>query len=140
MLNIEVSRWAKTLAMLHGGGVTLVKALSSSREVVDNSILESELKKVEDYIHKGDTLGHALSRIPIMPQLVVQMAKTGEKSGELERLLNTAALFYEKEVDKKLSMFFKLLEPAIIMFLGIVVGFVVVSALLPILEINKLIK
>ncbi|MCE1247404.1 MAG: type II secretion system F family protein [Firmicutes bacterium] len=138
--NVQVSRWARTLSMLHGGGVTLVKALASSREVVDNSILESELKKAEEYIHKGDTLGNALSRIPIMPHLVVQMAKTGEKSGELERLLNTAALFYEKEVDKKLSMFFKLLEPAIIMFLGVVVGFVVVSALLPILEINKLIR
>ena len=138
--NIQVSRWARTLSMLHSGGVSLVKALVSSREVVDNVVMEEEFKKIEDYVQKGDTLGNALSRIQYMPHLVVQMAKTGEKSGELERLLDTAALFYEKEIDKRLSIFFKFLEPFIIMFLGVVVGFVVVSALLPIFEINKLIR
>lgn len=138
--NVQISRWARTLSMLHGGGVTLVKALSSSREIVDNVVIENELKNVEDYIHKGDTLGNALAKTTIVPKLVVQMAKTGEKSGELERMLNTAALFYEKEVDKKLDMFFKFLEPVIILFLGGVVGFVIIAALLPIFEMNKLIR
>jgi len=138
--NVQVSSWARTLAMLHSGGVPLVKALASSREVLDNSVLKDEFKKVEDYIQKGDTLGNALSRVPVVPQLIIQMAKTGEKSGELEKMLNTAASFYEKEVDKKLSLFFKFLEPAVILLLAVVVGFVVMSALLPIFDMNKLIK
>lgn len=138
--NIQVSRWARTLSMLHSGGVTLMKALASSREVIDNGVMEEEFRKIEDYVQKGDTLGNSLAKIPLVPHLVVQMAKTGEKSGELERLLDTAALFYEKEVDKRLSMFFKFLEPFVILVLGAVVGFVVISALLPIFEINKLIR
>lgn len=136
---IQMSRWSRTLAMLHGGGVSLLKALASSREVVDNRVIKKDLKMVEDYVQKGEGLGSALNRVPSIPSLVVQMTKTGEKSGELEKLLNTAALFYENEVDKRLSVFFKFLEPAVIIFLGLVVGFVAISALLPIFEINKII-
>lgn len=139
-VQVQVSRWARTLAMLHAGGVTLIKALASAREVVDNVIIKEDLKKIEDYVQKGERLGPALGRITTMPHLIAQLTDTGEKSGELERMLNTAAGFYEKEVDRKLSLFFKFLEPAIIIFLGITVGFVVVSALLPIFEINKLIR
>jgi type II secretory pathway component PulF len=139
-LQTQMSRWGRTLAMLHGGGVTLLKALASSREVIDNTVIKGELQHVEDYVQKGEGLGSALARIPSVPSLFVQMTKTSEKSGELERLLNTAASFYEKEVDKKLGLIFKFMEPAIIVFLGLVVGFVVIAALLPIFEINKLIR
>jgi general secretion pathway protein F len=137
---VQMSRWAKTLSMLHGGGVSLIKALSSAREVIENVEMNTHFKAMEDYIQKGQGLGAALSRIPGVPPIMVQMTKSGEKSGELERMLNTAANFYEKEVDRKLTMFFKFLEPAAIMILGGVVGFVVLSALLPIFEINRLIK
>ncbi|MFP4497705.1 MAG: type II secretion system F family protein [Vulcanimicrobiota bacterium] len=136
----QLSRWARTLAMLHGGGVSLIKALASSREVVDNTVIRNELENIEDYVQKGDTLGMAMSRVSVVPPLVAQMTRTGEKSGQLEKMLETAAVFYEKEVDKKLSIFFKFLEPAIIMFLGLVVGFVALAALLPIFEMNKLIR
>jgi type II secretory pathway component PulF len=139
-LHTQMSRWARTLAMLHGGGVSLLKALASSREVIDNTVVREHLQLVEDYVQRGEGLGSALARIPSVPQLFIQMTKTSEKSGELERLLNTAASFYEKEVDKKLGFVFKFLEPAVILFLGLVVGFVVVAALLPIFEINKLIR
>lgn len=137
---VMISRWARTLAMLHGGGVSLIKALSSSREVVENKVINEELKTVEDYVQKGHSLASALARISSVPQLVIQMTRSGEKSGELEKMLNTAARFYEKEVDRKLTLFFKFLEPAAILFLGGVVGFVVLSALLPIFEINALMK
>jgi type IV pilus assembly protein PilC len=139
-LHTQMSRWARTLSMLHGGGVSLLKALASSREVIDNTYLKNQIQMVEEYVQRGEGLGSALSRIPVVPTLFVQMTKTGEKSGELEKLLNTAAQFYEKEIDKKLSYFFKFLEPAVIIFLGLVVGFVVLSALMPIFEMNKLIK
>ncbi len=137
---IQMSRWARTLSMLHGGGVSLIKALSSAREVVENQLISHQLKMVEDLVQKGHGLGAALARIPTVPQVMIQMTKSGEKSGELERLLETAAIFFEKEVDRKLTIFFKFLEPASILFLGVIVGFVVVSAMLPIFEINQMIR
>ena len=137
---VQMSRWARTLSMLHGGGVSLVKALSSAREVVENLLIHDQLKIVEDLIQKGQGLGSALARIPSVPQVMIQMTKSGEKSGELERLLETAAVFFEKEVDRKLTIFFKFLEPASILILGLIVGFVVLSAMLPIFEINQMIK
>ncbi len=137
---IQMSRWCRTLAMLLDGGVSLIKALESSRDVVENKAIQEELKKVEEYVQKGEKLSSAISKIPNIPPLIFQMIRTGEKSGNLEKLLNTSATFFEKEVNRKLSLFLKFLEPAMIIFLGLVVGFVAISALLPIFEINKLIK
>lgn len=137
---LMLSRWARTLGMLHGGGVTLLKALETSREVMDNVVFEEEMKSVEKSVEKGQSLSLALSRLSFMPPLLIQMVETGQQSGELEKMMNVVANFYEKEMDRRLSIFFQLLEPLLILILGVVVGFVVVSILLPIFEINRLVK
>jgi type II secretory pathway component PulF len=137
---LMLSRWARTLGMLHGGGVTLLKALETSREVMDNVVFEEEMKSVEKSVEKGQSLSLALSRLSFMPPLLIQMVETGQQSGELEKMMNVVANFYEKEMDRRLSIFFQLLEPLLILILGVVVGFVVISVLLPIFEINRLVK
>jgi general secretion pathway protein F len=135
-----LSRWARTLGMLHGGGVTLLKALGTAREVVDNEGFEKELETVEKSVERGQSLPQSLARLSFFPPLLVQMVETGQQSGELENMMNVVANFYEKEMDRRLTLFFQLLEPAMILFLGVVVGFVVVSILLPIFEINRLVR
>ncbi len=135
-----LSRWARTLGMLHGGGVTLLRALHTAREVMDNVVFEKELESVEKSVERGQSLPAALARLSFFPPLMVQMVETGQQSGELERMMDVVANFYEKEMDRRLTLFFQLLEPALILFLGVVVGFVVVSILLPIFEINRLIR
>lgn len=135
----QVSRWARTIALLHKGGVPLVRALQSAREVVESPVLAQELATVEKKVERGEALGTALRAIALMPPLVTQMAETGEKSGELEALLTAAALFFEKETDRKLQIFLRLLEPAMILIMGGIVGFVVMSVLLPIFQLNRLI-
>jgi general secretion pathway protein F len=135
----QVSRWCRTVALLHKGGVPLVRGLISAREVVESAVLASQLESVEKKVERGESLGAALRQVPLMPPLVCQMAETGEKSGELEGLLTAAAIFFEKESDRRLQVFLKLLEPAMILIMGLIVGFVVVSVLLPIFQLNRLI-
>lgn len=136
---IMFSRWARTLSMLHGGGVSLTTALGASREVVGNIVVYEALATVQQDVEKGVSLAAALKKIPYVPSFLVQMSETGEKSGELEKMLETTANFFERTTERKLGIFLQLLEPAIILFLGVVVGFVVISVLLPIFELNKLI-
>jgi general secretion pathway protein F len=135
-----LSRWARTLAMLHGGGVALPKAMSSAREVTDNVIFQKYLLDAEKSLEKGETLTNVLREIPLIPPLIISMVNTGEKSGELEKMLQVAAGFYEKETERRLAVFLQALEPLMIIFLGLVVGFVVISILLPIFDINSIIR
>lgn len=136
--DLSYSRWAATLGLLHGGGVPLLNALESAREVLGNSALERELIAVEKKVEKGLPLSSALSLF--FPPLLVNMVETGQQSGDLDKMMQSAAQFYEKEADRKLSLFTKLFEPVMILILGGVVGFVVISILLPIFEINTIIR
>ncbi len=136
--NMMYSRWARTLGLLHGGGVPLLRALESSREVVDDVALERELVSVEKSVEKGLPLSNALSKY--FPPLLVNMVETGQQTGELDKMMGVVADFYERESDRKLNIFIQLFEPVMILVLGAVVGFVVISILLPIFDINTLVK
>jgi len=133
-----LSRWSRTLGLLHGGNVPLLKALESSREVLDNVNLEKDLAAVEKNVEKGQSLSLALARY--FPPLLVNMVETGQQTGELEKMMAVVSEFYEKEADRKLTLFIQLFEPAMILSLGLVVGFVVISILLPIFEVNTIVK
>jgi general secretion pathway protein F len=135
----QMARWARTVALLHRGGVPLVKTLHSAGEVFENQAMGQAMKTVEVEVERGTSLGAALRRIPEVPSLVAQMAETGEKSGELASLLVAAAEFYEKEADRTLQSFIKLLEPGMIVFMGLVVGFLVMAVLLPIFDIHQMV-
>ena len=139
-LQVMLTRWAQTLALLHAGGVTLVNALSAAREVLDNVYLQEYMIKVEEEVERGKSLALALSSVPGMPNLLLQMTETGERSGELDSLLNSAAEFYQKDVERRLAVFLAILEPALIIAMGVIVGFVVISILLPIFDLNSMIR
>ncbi len=132
------SRWARTLGMLHGGGIPLLKSLESARKVTDNESIEKDLVYVEGKVEKGESFSKALSIV--FPPLIVNMVETGQQTGELAKMMNSVADFYEKEADRKINIFLKLFEPAMIIALGITIGFIVVSVLLPIFEINSIVK
>ena len=132
------SRWARTLGMLHGGGIPLLKSLESARKVTDNESIEKDLVYVEGKVEKGESFSKALSIV--FPPLIVNMVETGQQTGELAKMMNSVADFYEKEADRKINIFLKLFEHAMIIALGITIGFIVVSVLLPIFEINSIVK
>jgi len=134
------ARWSHTLSLLHGGGVSLNSALAASRKVMDNSYLADMMEKVEKGVERGVSLSKALSGIPYAPSLLIHMVESGEKSGELEKLLLSISNFYEKEIDRKTGIYLQFLEPALILFMGLIVGVVVISILMPIFEVNQLIR
>lgn len=135
-----LSSWAKTLGMLHSGGVSILTALGSSREIINNEIAKESFRAVSEKVEAGQTLSSALRDDKFFPPLLAQMVETGEKTGQLSKLLESISSFYEKEISRKLAVFIQLLEPLVIIVLGFTVAFIVISILLPIFEINKIIK
>ena len=130
-----LSRWARTLALLQGAGVPLVRSLQMSREVVDNEALDKELKTVEAAVERGDGLSNSLAKISLIPPLMQQFLRTGEKTGNMEEMLISAAGFYERELLRRRQAMIRWLEPGLIMFMGFVVGLLVISALLPLSDL-----
>lgn len=131
-----LARWARTLALLQSSGVPLVRSLQMSREVVDNAALDKELRGVEQAVERGDGLSNSLSRIQLIPPLLQQFLRTGEKTGNMDEMLTSAASFYERELARRRQTMIRWLEPCLILFMGIVVGMVVISALLPLSQLS----
>ena len=118
--------------MLHQAGVPLVRALQLSRESLDNAALSQLLLGAE----KGVERGEGLARVCLIPPLLQQFLRTGEKTGELELMLNSAASFYERELERRRAIMVRFMEPAMIVVLGLIVGALVMSVLLPLADIS----
>ncbi len=131
-----MARWARTLGMLQGAGVPLLRSLQMSREVMDNEILSRELLKVERDVERGDGISVAIRRVYLIPPLLQQFLKTGERTGSIEPMLESAANFYDRELSRQRTTMVRWLEPCLIVFMGIIVGLLVVSALLPLSELS----
>ena len=131
-----MEQWSRTLGMLHSAGVPLVRAMELAREGLDNVAVKLELEGAERAVERGDGLAKALSRVAVIPPLLQQFLRTGERTGELEAMLMSAAAFYERELARRRGMLGKFLEPALIIAMGCVVGVLVLSVLLPLAEVT----
>ncbi|MFA5505599.1 MAG: type II secretion system F family protein [Vulcanimicrobiota bacterium] len=130
-----MEQWSRTLGMLAEAGVPLVRAMELARESLGNESVEAELEIAERQVERGDGLAKALGRVSALPPLLHQFLRTGERTGELEAMLMSAAAFYERELERRRTMLAKFLEPALIIMMGIVVGILVLSVLLPLSQI-----
>ncbi len=130
-----MEQWSRTLGMLAQAGVPLVRAMELARESLGNESVEAELEVAERAVERGDGLAKALARVTVLPPLLHQFLRTGERTGELEAMLMSAAAFYERELERRRTMLAKFLEPALIIMMGIVVGILVLSVLLPLSQI-----
>jgi len=135
---IEVARFSRTLGTLLKNGVPIVEALNVVSETINNFIVKLEIKKSAEYVRKGQSMADSFKEKNIIPLVVTNMIAVGEESGNLERALFKVAQSYERESDAAIKMLMSLLEPMLILVLGAVVGFIVISMLLPIFEINFL--
>jgi type II secretory pathway component PulF len=132
-----MEQWSRTLGMLHAAGVPLVRAMELSRESLGNDSVKAELEVAERAVERGDGLAKALGRVSVIPPLLHQFLRTGEKTGELEAMLLSAAAFYERELERRRGILAKFLEPALIIFMGCIVGVLVLSVLLPLAQISS---
>jgi general secretion pathway protein F len=135
---IEVGRFARTLATLLQSGVPLLSALTVTREVSENRILALALGTVQEGAKRGDGLAKPMADSGAFPTLLVHMVRVGEETGRLEEMLGRVAGVYETEIRVAVRRFIALLEPVIILVLGMVVLAIVISILLAILSINDL--
>jgi len=137
---LAVARFARTLGSLLENGVTLLSSLEIVKNIVGNVLIAEVVEKAAGDVEKGQALGKAIESSNIFPNLSVQMILVGEQSGELETMLNKVADVFENEVESTVIAMTSWLEPVIILIMGVVVAFIVLSIVLPIMEMNRLIK
>ncbi len=137
---LAVARFTRTLGSLLENGVSMLIALDIVKNIAGNVLLSSAVQEAAQEVGKGQALWAALNEAQIFPQLSIQMIKVGEQSGELEGMLNKIADVFEKEVENSIMRLTSYLEPVMILVMGCVVGFIVLSICLPIFEMNQLIK
>ena len=133
-------RLASTLATMLSSGVQLLEALDVSRRVMNNRVLEHAVEEARQNIREGETIAEPLKRSGQFPPLVTHMIAVGEKSGEMEEMLRRIGQIYDGEVDRVITRFTSLLEPVMIVVMGVIVLFIVVAILLPIFEMGQMVK
>lgn len=136
ILKQEISRFSRTFGSLLRNGVSILKALEITEEVLTNDIVSQEVKMLPAHITQGEGVAKPLRNNPIFPVIVVNMIAVGEETGKLDEVLLKIAKSYEGQVERDIKTFTSLLEPMIILIMGIVVGFIVISILLPIFSID----
>jgi len=137
---LAVGRFARTLGTLLDNGVSLLTALNIVKNVVGNRLVADTIEYAANEVEKGNSLARALAASNIFPHISIQMVQVGEQSGEMETMLGKVADIYESEVENTILSLTTLLEPAIILVMGVIVGFIVLSICLPIFEMNQLVR
>ena len=130
----SISRFSRTLATLLKGGVPMLKSMEIVQNVANNAVLKRAIKSAKENIHEGEPIAEPLKKSGQFPPMVIQMIKTGEKTGELENMLIKISDTYDFQVDSDINTLTSLLAPAMVMIMGGVVGFIVFSVMMPILE------
>lgn len=133
---IGVARFARTLGTLISSGVPILQALKITRETIGNSVIQDAVDKVHDSIKEGDTIAAPLDETKVFPPMVVNMIDVGEETGQLDSMLNKVADIYDQEVEVAVEAMLTLMEPMIIVVLGGIIGFIVVSLYLPIFTLG----
>jgi len=132
---IAIARFARTLSTLMASGVPILSAMETVAGTVDNDIIADAILLSRASIREGDTIADPLAASKMFPPMVVQMITIGEETGQLDQMLEKVADFYESEVEAALESLTSALEPVLIVFLGVVVGFIVVAMFLPLVSI-----
>ncbi len=132
---LYLSRIADNLHTQLSAAIPIVKALEVTGEVVDNAVYERALALAVEAVKGGSSIAQALSATPVIPGIMIQMIRVGEESGELAKILETVARFYRREVGNAVDTLVSLIEPALIIVLGLGVGFLLAAVLIPIYSI-----
>ncbi|MGZ5030515.1 MAG: type II secretion system F family protein [Methylobacter sp.] len=138
ILNKETANISRTLGTLLGNGVSILSALVIVRETVDNLVLAASIQDTEDQLRQGKNMSDALLDKGIFPKMAMQMIKMGEETGRLEEMLLRVANIYDKQLRVEIQRMLALLEPALIISLGLMIAGIIVSILLAILSVNDL--
>ena len=140
VLKVTMARFSRTLATLVAAGVDIIKALEISGQTAGNWVVESALADVRAKVHQGVPIAQPLIEDPVFPPLVAQMVKIGEETGELEKMLDKIADFYEDEVDTSIAALTSIVEPLMMIGVGAIVGIIVIAMYLPMFKLLELVQ
>lgn len=135
-LKSELSRFSHTLSLLIKSGIPILKAIEVAIPVLDNEVIKNQLKQSYKELEQGGSFGRSLKNSKLFPLFMTNLLIVGEESGKLDDALFEVANIYERETDEAIRVMTSLLEPLMILVMGLIVGFIVVAMLLPIFEIN----
>lgn len=131
-----ISRLSRTLANLVGGGVPLLQALAIAGETAGNKVIEKAMEEVRINVSAGHTIADPMIYTGVFPYMVIEMVRIGEMSGNLEEMLTKVADFYEEEVDRTVQTLSTLVEPILLIILGVVIGGILIALYLPIFQLG----
>jgi type IV pilus assembly protein PilC len=124
------------MSLLLGTGIPILRAIKLTSRAIDNFVYRKALRRASEEVERGIPLSTPLEKSGVFPNMVPQMIKVGEESGQVLGILDKLSKYYKEEVDTKVKMISSLLEPIIIVVLGLAVGFVVFSIIIPIYQIS----
>jgi type IV pilus assembly protein PilC len=128
---------ARTLATLLGGGLPLVNALAIATRSMSNQYLAGQLGIVSERVREGESFATALDARKAFPEVVVKMAEVGEQTGALQEMLNTVADFFDEEIATNMERFLAIIEPTILVTMGIVIATLVIAIYLPLFQLSS---
>ena len=140
MQKIVTARFASTLATLTSAGIPLVEAIDSAAATTNNAVVIDKLRIANEGLQKGERLTGMLTSTGLFPPMMLSMVKIGEESGSLESMLNKTSDFYEEELEAAIKQLLSLLEPAMIIIMGVIIGGIVASVMLPMFEIANAVQ
>ena len=140
MTNSIMNKFAKTFGILLGSGVPVLDSLTQIQKVVGNKVVEKGIREMKVLIKDGFAISVAMKKVQAFPPTLVQLAATGEETGEIDDLLAKAADFYEKQVDAIVDRLTSLIEPLLIVLIGSVVLIIIISLYLPIFYLGMAVR
>jgi type IV pilus assembly protein PilC len=135
-IKFQVAQFCRTLSTLLAGGTPLVAALTTSAESVRSRLVSSAIEKASGLVSEGQSLHAALKSTGLMPSMGIEMIEVGEASGALSPMLASVAEFYEDETNQRVGILIAVVEPAILVFMAIVIAFILISLYLPIFSFS----
>jgi type IV pilus assembly protein PilC len=140
VLKVTMARFSRTLSTLVAAGVDIIKALEITGQTAGNWVIEDALAGVRQRVHEGVPIATPLLENDIFPPMVAQMVKIGEETGELEKMLSKIADFYEDEVDASVSSLTSIIEPIMMIGVGLMVGVIIIAMYMPMFKMLTLVK
>ncbi len=136
LLKFQVAQFSRTLATLLTGGTPLVAGLQTACDTISSKLVRSTVSQATQMVREGESLHSALATRGVMPELALDMIEVGESSGALSPMLTSVAEFYEEEVNLRLAALVSIIEPVILVFMGLLVAFILISLYLPIFSFS----
>ena len=137
---LAIARFARTLGTLITSGVPILQAIEITGQAAGNVVIEDAMVNVEQSVKEGQSITAPLSQVKVFPAMVTQMISVGEETGSLDAMLGKIADFYEDEVNAAVKSLTSILEPILMLFVGALVGTVVISMYLPIFNMMNIVK